>query len=299
MTDGDDITVLCVEPKSESREATIEAFQNRANFRAVGATGIPDALDIVTTTDIDCIVAEYDLRGGSAFELFERARESHPNLSCLLFTELGHEDIDSEAFRETIAEFHPKGGPDARDRLANMVRNAVVNRTQVGFPLPPDEDERLETLGEYNVGELSTVESFDRLSKLIASHFNVNVCFVGLLDAAQEQFVACHGADWETLTREDSICTYSIIDDGVTVIENVQTDPRFEHNETLKELNIRSYAGADLTTPDGTIIGELCLIHGEPRGYTDTELSDLQLFAEEVSEQLELRQRLSAGGGNE
>ncbi|MEF8786888.1 MAG: GAF domain-containing protein [Haloarculaceae archaeon] len=298
MTNGDDLTVLCVDPTTESRAATVEAFRDR-EFHAIGVADLPDALDTVATTDIDCIVAEYDLQGDTAFELFERARESHPNLSCILFTDRDHREIDSGAFQETVAEFLPKSGTDARERLIDMARNAVVNRTQVGFPLPPDEDERLETLHEYDIGELSAVESFDRLSELIASHFDVSVCFVGLLDAAQEQFVACHGADWETLTREDSICTYSIVEDGVTVVENVQADPRFEHNETLRELNIRSYAGADLTAPDGAVIGELCLIDDEPRGYTDAELADLQLFAEEVSEQLELRQRLETGGRQE
>jgi CheY-like chemotaxis protein len=299
VTDGDDLTVLCVDPENEPRQTTVAAFQDRESFRALCATDVADAVDTVTTTGIDCIVAEYDLQDGIAFELFGRARESHPNLVCILFTDRARGDIDSEAFQKTVAEFLSKGGPNARDRLVDMVRNAVINRTQVGFPLPPDEDERLDTLDEYDLEDLSAVESFDRLSKLIASHFDVAVCFVGLLDAAQERFVSCHGADWETLAREDSVCTYSIIADGVTVIENVQADPRFEHNETLKELNIRSYAGADLTAPDGAVIGELCLIHDEPRGYTDAELADLQLFAEEVSEQLELRQRLGTGGTNE
>ncbi|WP_302081644.1 GAF domain-containing protein [Salinibaculum rarum] len=297
MTDGHDFTVLCVDPATDAREATIAAFRDRADVRAVGATDIAGALETVATADVDCLVAEYDLQDGTAFELFEQARADNPNLSCVLFTDRDHADIDSAAFGETVAEYLPKGGADTHDRLVDIVSNTVRNRTQVGFPLPPDEDERLAALHEYDIADLSAVESFDRLSELIASHFDVAVCFVGLVDEVQERFVACHGADWETLDREDTICTYSIVEDGVTVIENVQADPRFEYNETLKQLDIRSYAGADLTAPDGSIIGELCLIHDEPRGYTDEELTELQLFAAEVSEQLELRRRLDTEHG--
>ena len=299
MTVGEDLTVLCVDPETASRDATVSEFESRANVRAFGAADTEETLDRVEADDIDCLVAEYDLPSGDAFDLFERARDSHPNLACILFTDVDHGDIDTGAFQGTVAEFLPKGTPHATDRLVDMVRNAVINRTQVGFPLPADEDERLATLSAYDVDDLSAAESFERLSELIASHFDVAVCFVGLLDEAEERFLACHGADWNTLDREDSICTYSILEDGVTVVENVQADPRFEHNETLEELNIRSYAGADLTAPDGTIIGELCLIHDEPRGYTDEQLAELELFAEEVSEQLELRRRLGDEiGGN-
>ncbi len=292
MTTGTDLTVLCVDPDAEAREGLVAEFETRANFAPTAADSVGSALDTAESTAVDCIVAEYDLGDGTAFDLFEAARDHHPNVSCILFTDVGHADIDSGAFRDTVAEYLPKGGPNATDRLVDIVRNAVLNRTQVGFPLPPDEDERLEALADYDIDDLTAVESFDRFSNLIVSHFGISVAFVGLLDEEEERFVACHGADWETLTREDSICTYAVLDEDVTVVENVQADPRFEHNETLKQLDIRAYAGANLTTADGTVIGELCLIDDEPRRFTDEELTDLQLFAEEVSDQLELRRRL-------
>jgi hypothetical protein len=53
-----------------------------------------------------------------------------------------------------------------------------------------------------DVAELSTVEAFDRPSELIVRHLDIGVAFVGLLDEAEERFLACHGADWETLLLE-------------------------------------------------------------------------------------------------
>lgn len=294
MTSGDTITVLCVDPTGE----TAAVFTDRAHFETVVADDIETALETAATTHVDCVVAEYDLPDGTGFDCFEAVREHHPNVTCCLYTAVGHEDIDTEAFRDTVAEFLPKGGPNADDRLVDTIRNAVVNRTQVGFPLPDNEDARLDALADYDLDTFDAVDTFDRLSELIAAHFGISVAFVGLVHEVEERFIACHGADWERLDREDTVCTYALLDDDVTVIEDVQADPRFEHNETLKQLDIRSYAGANITAPDGTVLGEVCLIHDEPRTYTDDELADLRLFAEEVSEQLELRRRLAETSGD-
>ena len=293
MTNGDDLTVLCVDPGNP----TADIFAERAHFTPVAADDIAAALSVADDTAIDCVVSEYDLPDGTAFDLFEGVRDRSPNAACIVYTDVDHSAIDTEQFQDTVAEFMPKSGPDAADRLVDTVRNAVVNRTQVGFPLPDNEDERLAALADYDVDDLDAAETFDRLSELVASHFDINVAFVGLVHEFEERFIACHGADWETMDREDTICTYAILDEDVTVIQDVQADPRFDHNETLKQLDIRSYAGANITTADGTVIGELCLIHDEPRTYTAEELTDLQLFADEVSEQLELRRKLAVTGG--
>jgi GAF domain-containing protein len=294
VTNGDDLTVLCVDSETE----TAATFADRAHFESIGVRDIATAVETATSTDIDCVVAEYELADGSAFECFAAVREHHPNAACILYTTATHGDIDTEAFRDTVAEYLPKGGPESANRLVDMVRNAVVNRTQVGFPLPDNEDARLDALAQYDLENFEAIETFDRLSELIANHFDINVAFIGLVHEVEERFIACHGADWETLDREDSICTYAILDEEITVIEDVEADPRFEYNETLAKLKIRSYAGANITTPDGIVIGELCLIDDEPRSYTDEELTDLQLFADEVSEQLELRRRLSSQTGD-
>lgn len=95
----------------------------------------------------------------------------------------------------------------------------VDDRTQVGFPLPPDETERLEALSASDVRDYEAVASFDRLTTLVANHFDISIAFVGLIGEAEERFVACHGADWTTLAREDSICTYAILEEEVTVVD--------------------------------------------------------------------------------
>jgi GAF domain-containing protein len=149
-------------------------------------------------------------------------------------------------------------------------------------------------LAEYDVDELSALATFERLTALMTAHFDIDVAFVGLVDAHEERFVACEGANWRTLAREDSICTHTILSDDVMVVEDTHDDPRFAAVDRLDELDIRSYAGARITDAEGTAIGAVCCIHGEPRSYTGPERADLRRFADEVEEQLHLRRRLDS-----
>jgi ActR/RegA family two-component response regulator len=288
VTGREDRTVLCVDPD----DATAAIFEERPGFTVVAAGSIESARDAADFRDVDCVVAEYELADGTAFDLFEVVRESAPNAGCVLFTAAGHTEIDPGAVRNAVAEYLPKGGRNAETRLVETVEMIVDDRTQVGFPLPPDENERLEALSAYDVRDYDAMAAFDRLSTLVASHFDVSIAFIGLIGEVEERFVACHGADWTTLAREDSICTYAILDEEVTVVEDVREDPRFRYNETPERQDVRSYAGANITTPGGEVVGELCLIDDEPRSYTVQEQGDLQLFADEVAEQFELRRRL-------
>lgn len=122
------------------------------------------------------------------------------------------------------------------------------------------------------------------------------------MNAIEEQtqtFVACHGADWAETTREDSICTYAIVDDDpVTVIEDTMTDRRFEHNETLQTLGIRFYAGADLTV-DGHTVGTLCIYGDEPRSFGAEDRDYLPLPAEEATHLLAVHRDLELAATSE
>jgi GAF domain-containing protein len=214
----------------------------------------------------------------------------------VLFGEASAADVPSGG-QSHVVEYVPRSIPDARERLVALVTEAIQGTYQVAYPVPEDEKARIEALAAYDVEALAAAETFDRLTKLVASHFGIDVAFVGLVDEHAERFVACEGANWEALTREDTICTHTILEEAVMVVEDVREDPRFAANDRLRELDIRSYAGVRLTTPDGHAIGALCCTDSEPRSYTDAELRDLRLFAEEVTEQLELRRRVSEREG--
>jgi len=83
------------------------------------------------------------------------------------------------------------------------------------------------------------------------------------------------------------------------VIEDIADDNRFNKNEQLENLGIVSYAGANMTAPNGQVIGQVCLIDFEKRSYDAAERAELQDFAETAMEILDLRQSLRAARGEE
>jgi GAF domain-containing protein len=292
-----DLTVLCIDGEDASRTDTVSALED-AEFDAVAAESVAAGEDALTDRPVDCVVTEYDLGDGTGLDVAAHLRDTWPDTPCILFTTEPPETIRTERREDVVVEYLPKDTPEAHDSLVRLVENVVAHHTQVGYPLPPDENERLAAISQYDVSDLEAVETFDRLAALARSHFDVDVAFVGIVDAHEERFIACRGEEWETLAREDTICTHTIVDDAVFVVEDTHEDPRFADNDRLDELNIRAYAGAPLRTPRGAVIGAFCLTHDEPRSFGESERADLKRFAAEAMEQLELRRRLMEGNTN-
>jgi len=286
-------TVVCVDRDGETRSTTVEALE-AAGFEvrpSESVAGAGTALD----DSVGCVVTTAALPDGDGFDVVELVRDRYPDCACVFYTGERPADLPRGG-REQVVEYVPRSVPGALDRLVDVVTAAATEVTQAAYPVPENETERLAALAEYDVDELAALDAFERLTALITTHFDIDVAFVGLVGDHEEQFVACEGANWRTLAREDSICTHTILTDEVMVVDDVQDDPRFTAVERLEELDIRSYAGARITDDDGNALGAVCCIHGAPRSYTRAERDDLRRFADEVQEQLELRRRLGAEG---
>jgi len=291
-------TVLCVDTADEIG-AVSAAVDDEADLEAIEATNVEAATAILESQSVDCVVTEYELPDGSGLDVVRALRETHPQTPCVLFTGVQPGEIDTASFEEMIVEYLNRDLPDALDRLGFIVDDVITHSAQVGFLVPDDEQSRLEALQAYDVDELPIEESFSRLTDLIASHFDAAVAFIGLLERDEENFLACTGADWDSLTRENTICTHSMLQEDVMVVEDISEDKRFSSNDVLQNLGIVSYAGANMTTSDGQVIGQVCLIDHEPRTYSDAQRRDLQQFAETAMETLELRQNLQEARATE
>lgn len=278
--------MLCVDPDADDladAAAHLEAagFEVRtADSLAAGEAAVDDA--------VDCLVTEYDLPDGTGLELIEAVRETTPDVACVLYTDTGMDRIDTIELGDAVAEYQPKGDPD---RLVDLVEFSVATRSQTAYPLPEDEDARLAALDRFAADPGALSDSFDRLTRVATELFDVDSSGIGLVDAHSEEFVACYGIELDTLDREDTVCTYTILDDDVTVVADTSADPRFEDNHDLAALGIRFYAGAPLVV-DGQRIGSFCLFDDEPRGFDETERALLSDLAALATRELSLRQEI-------
>jgi CheY-like chemotaxis protein len=292
-----ELAVVCVDPNEERRQLTIDALAD-ASFETSVSASIED-LKAEIRDGVDCVVTAATVTDGDAYDVARAVRRTRPDTPVILFDDAPPDDEDGDVERTDVLEFVSRDGPMANDRLVSLIERSVIERFQVGYPLPDNEAERLEALDSYGVPAEEAAAAFDRITALLKAQFDITVAFVGLVDEHEERFVSCTGAGWERLDREETICTHTIVgENDAMVVEDVSGDPRFAANDTLRELDIRSYAGVALMTPAGQPIGALCAIHDEPRSYSAEEIRQLRMFAREVEDQLHLRRQLVDDGAD-
>lgn len=275
-------TVLYVEGEASSRSTALDRLRERArDVTVVAATSLADAKSALRDRPVDCVVTAYELPDGTGLDLAEHLRNSAPDAGCVLYTDVDRAEIDTDGADEVVTEFVPKESSDGVEELWRVVSFTVESRSQTAYPLPTDEAERLDALDAYELDTDACRADVKRLTDLAARHFDAPKASVNLIKEHSQEFLACHGVDWTPTAREDSICTYTILDAGeVTVIDDVKDDPRFADNESLDELGIRAYAGASIVTDDGLPVGTLCVYDDEPRSFSAHDGEFLRTLAD-------------------
>lgn len=158
------------------------------------------------------------------------------------------------------------------------------------FPLPPNEEQRVEILRSYGILDTPAEQAFDRISSFAARHFDVPICLISLIDRNRQFLKSCFGLDVRETPRDQAFCSHTILDPKATlVIEDAHADPRFQRNPLVTgEPFIRFYAGAPLLPQQGSALGSLCIIDRKPRKMSPEDQRDLRDLAALVEDQIKL-----------
>lgn len=160
------------------------------------------------------------------------------------------------------------------------------------FPLPARESDRLRALELFGVLDTPGDEHFDRLVRLTAKLIGVPIALITLVDNDRQWFLARHGLEFVQTPRHMSFCAHAIAGEATMVVHDAQLDQRFADNPLVsRDPHIRFYAGALLRTAEGHQLGTLCVIDSIPRILSDLQLELLELVAELVMRELELRRQ--------
>jgi GAF domain-containing protein len=155
---------------------------------------------------------------------------------------------------------------------------------------PANEEKRIEELNRYNILDTPPDGTFDRITRLAASLFDVPIVIISLVDTDRIWFKSSYGLNINQINRDPGLCASAILSDDVYIVNNAEQDPRTLTNPLVAgEFGLRFYAAAPLQTEGHYNLGTLCIIDKTPRNLTEKEQNILKELSEIVMDEIELR----------
>jgi len=160
--------------------------------------------------------------------------------------------------------------------------------------IPDNEAVRLASLRALGLLDTGSEQSYDDLTFLASQICNTPIALVTLIDADRQWFKSIRGMEVRETFRDVSFCAHALLNpDELMVIPDALEDPRFFDNPLVTgKLNIRFYAGTPLKSPEGHVIGALCVIDTKKRTLSDEQTNALSALGRQVSVLLKLHKNL-------
>ncbi len=126
-------TILYVDDEPALLEIAKLYLECNGQFNVDIVTTIPDALTLLSTSDYDAIISDYQMPKMDGIEFLKMVRSSGNTIPFILFTGKGREEIVIQALNEGADFYIQKGGePRAQfAELAHKVRQSIQQRRAV------------------------------------------------------------------------------------------------------------------------------------------------------------------------
>ncbi|MBB2946971.1 PAS domain S-box-containing protein [Actinoplanes lutulentus] len=170
---------------------------------------------------------------------------------------------------ETTAVAHP-ARPDA---IADPVRLAAVAGTGLidGVPSPV----------------------LDEITALTMRLLDVRVALLNLVDAASQCSVSRGDGpvapELRHLPITHSYCRHVVESGEPLVVDDAREHPLLRDNPAVHEYHAVAYAGMPVRSPDGSVLGTLCVFDTETRTWSETDLATLKGLAAAASGEMAAR----------
>ncbi|MFO1057380.1 MAG: ATP-binding protein [Dongiaceae bacterium] len=155
----------------------------------------------------------------------------------------------------------------------------------------PEEARRLAALSRYDILEAPREPVFDRITEMAGLIYGAPVALISLVDRQRLRFLSRLGLDLPELPRSGTFCERVVESGKALVIADAGAAAgRAGEPVEVGGRSVGFYAGAPLRTPDGQVVGSLCVLDTAPRpGFDAAELRQLSALADIVIDELELR----------
>jgi len=160
---------------------------------------------------------------------------------------------------------------------------------------PAAENARLCALRAYDVLNTPAGTAEVELVQLAAQLCQAPMAAITFIDEMKEWFSSATGLTVQAVPRETSIGAEVLVEpDGLLLIQDALQDERFRGYPLVAGApRIRFYACAPIATPQGDVLGTLCVMDQVPRTLNAPQQHGLRILARQVLQQLEFRRGLA------
>lgn len=161
------------------------------------------------------------------------------------------------------------------------------------YPIPENEAERQAKVDQYQILDTLPEEEFESLVELAAIITGSPISLMNILDHDRQWSKAVFGDEsGQTTPRSETVCQYTVMQDGNFEIEDLTKDERFMNMSYVEgDPKYRSYSGFPLITPEGYKVGALCVLDTKPKKLDESQKKALKTLANEIMARLELRNK--------
>ena len=157
-----------------------------------------------------------------------------------------------------------------------------------------DEIERIKALLSYNILRTEPEQFYNDLVELISQICETPISIISFIDEHHQWYKAKKGMEDEQIPIQETICQFTMQNDGIMEVEDAKKDIRFVNNPHVQAENgIRYYAGISLESSDGYPIGTVCVADTRPRALDASQINTLKALASLVMQHLEAQKKNS------
>lgn len=160
--------------------------------------------------------------------------------------------------------------------------------------LPPNEKIRLSALKDLKLFNTEPEQNFDNITKLASFICKMPVSLITLIGKKKQWFKSKVGTDLCESDKDISHCSHAILHpDELMEVKDTRKDLRFVDNPYTTDPNtpVIFYAGMPLKSPNGNVLGTLCVMDIKPNSLDSEQKEALKALAKQVENLFELHQK--------
>lgn len=193
-------------------------------------------------------------------------------------------------FRAEVQALMARERPALPPPPVRVAANAAVASPD-GYPVGPDEADRLLAVERSGLVDTAPEAAFDRITRLAAQSLSAPVALMTILTPTRQWFKSRQGLDMSESPRSWAFCNRTILQRQVFVVNDLSTHLAFASNPAVAGApHFRFYAGAPILDPEGYALGSICVVDYQPRWLDAEQAKTLESLAAIASSEIRLAQ---------